>query len=109
MKTLASLLLISATFAGASAYATPNVEPNNVPFQGVYRQADAHAPTRAQVVAELQAARAAGQVIRGEIEEPVAAAADSTLTREQVQAEAASIHENGPVAFGGEGYLDTGA
>src|SRR3546814_18877178 len=51
MKTLASLLLISATFAGASAYAaSPNLEPTNVPFQAVYGQVDANAPTRAQLV-----------------------------------------------------------
>lgn len=57
MKTLASLLLISATFAGANVYAaSPNIEPNNVPFQGVYGHVDANAPTRAQIVAELQAA-----------------------------------------------------
>ena len=110
MKTLASLLLISATFAGANAFAaSPNVEPNNVPFQGVYGQVDATAPTRAQIVADLQAAQAAGQVTFGDIEEPALPAADPTLTFEQVHAEAVATRENGPVAFGGQGYPNTGA
>lgn len=110
MKTLASLLLISATFVGASAYAaSPNIEPNNLPFQGVYGQVDTGAPTRSQVLAELQTAKAAGLVLHGNIEEPALPAADLTLTREQVHAEVLAIHNNGPVAFDGQGYPDTGA
>lgn len=111
MKTLASLLLISATFVGTSAYAaSPNLEPNNVPFQGVYGQVDANAPTRAQIVAELQTATAAGQVSSGDLDyPPVAARADSVLTRGQVHAEVLAIRKNGPVAFGGQGYPNTGA
>src|SRR3546814_21069136 len=99
MKTLASLLLISATFAGTTAYAaSPNLEPNNVPFQGVYGQVDANAPTRAQIVAELQAAKAAGQVTFGEIEEPATQVAASTATREQVHADAVATHEHSAAA-----------
>ena len=110
MKTLASLLLISATFAGANAFAaSPNLEPNNVPFQGVYGHVDANAPTRAQIVAELQAAKAAGLVLQGDIEEPALPAADPALTFEQVHAEAIAVREHGPVAFGGQGYPNTGA
>lgn len=110
MKTLASLLLVSATFATAGAYAaSPNIEPNNVPFQGVYGQTDANAPTRAQIVAELQAAKAAGQVFHGDIEEPALPAADRSLTRQQVHAEAVAARENGTLAFGGLGYPNTGA
>lgn len=110
MKTLASLLLISATFAGTSAYAaSPNSEPNNVPFQGVYGQADANAPTRAQIVAELQAAKAAGQVTFGEIDEPATQFAASTLTRGQVRAEALAAREHDPVASDIYDYSYAGA
>ena len=109
MKTLASLLLISATFAGANAFAaSPNVEPNNVPFQGVYGQVDATAPTRAQIVADLQAAQAAGQVTFGEIEEPAQVAA-SDVSREAVRAEAVAARENSPTAYDIYDYSYTGA
>ena len=105
MKTLASLLLISATFAGTAAYAQ---EPSGeLDYPPAISQTSSL--TRAQVVAELQAARAAGQVTFGEIEQPAGPVAASTLTREQVLAELISAHENGPIAFGGEGYPNTGA
>ena len=110
MKTLASLLLISATFAGANAFAASHtLEPNNVPFQGVYGHVDANAPTRAQIVAELQAAKAASQVAFGEIEEPAQVAATSDVTREAVRAEADTTREYGPAAFGIYDYSYTGA
>ncbi|MBO1110375.1 DUF4148 domain-containing protein [Bordetella petrii] len=105
MKTLASLLLISATFAGTAAYAQ---EPSGeLDYPPAISQTSSL--TRAQVVAELQAAKAAGQVTFGETEEPAIQAAASTVTREQVRAEAEAAREHGPVAFGGEGYPDTGA
>ena len=110
MKTLASLLLISATFAGANAFAaSPNLEPNNVPFQGVYGHVDANAPTRAQIVAELQAAKAAGQVTFGEIEEPTQVAAASNVTREAVRAEAIAVREHSPSVLDIYDYSYTGA
>ena len=66
MKTLASLLLISATFAGTAAYAQ---EPSGeLDYPPAISQTSSL--TRAQVVAELQAAKAAGQVTFGEIDEP---------------------------------------
>jgi hypothetical protein len=110
MKTLASLLLISATFAGTTAYAaSPNLEPNNVPFQGVYGHVDANAPTRAQIIAELQAAKAAGQVTFGDIDEPVTQLAHSTVTREQVRAEALAAREHSPAAADIYDYSYAGA
>lgn len=110
MKTITSLLLISATLAGASAYAaSPNVEPNNVPFQGVYGQVDANVPTRTEIVAELHAAKAAGQVTFGEIDEPATQVADSSLTRVQVRAEAAAARANSASALITSDYSYTGA
>src|SRR3546814_15133814 len=110
MKTPPSLLLISATFAGTTAYAaSPNLEPNNVPFQGVYGQVDANAPTRAQIVAELQAAKAAGLVTFGDIEEPATQVAASTVTREQVRAESAAARQHSLAATDIYDYSYAGA
>ena len=130
MKTLASLLLISATFAGATAYAQDSQAESLTRAQVVaelqaakaaglvsfgdldYPPALTHnsSASRSQVVAELRAAKVAGQVTYGDLDyPPVNAVADSTLTREQVHAEVVAIHKNGPVAFGGEGYPNTGA
>jgi hypothetical protein len=62
MKTLATALMMSLAALSAGAYAaSPNIEPNNVPFQGVYGT-PYEGPTRAQVQAELAAAKAAGQM-----------------------------------------------
>ncbi|OZI73687.1 MULTISPECIES: DUF4148 domain-containing protein [Bordetella] len=105
MKTLASILLISAGLAGTTAYAQePSGELDYPPAV-----AQTSSLTRAQVVAELQAARAAGQVTFGETEQAATPVASSTLTRAQVQAEAAEARAHGAYAFGGEGYPNTGA
>ncbi|CAB3693339.1 hypothetical protein LMG3431_04993 [Achromobacter pestifer] len=62
MKTFATTVILSLAALGAgSAYASTNTEPNNVPFQGVYGT-KSDGPTRAQVQAELAAAKAAGKV-----------------------------------------------
>lgn len=62
MKTFATAVILSlATLGAATAHASTNTEPNNVPFKGVYG-AKSEGPTRAQVQAELAAAKAAGQV-----------------------------------------------
>src|SRR3546814_2036909 len=77
MKTLASLLLISATFAGAAAYAQePSGELDYPPVHDT-----ASTVTRAQIQAELQAAKAAGLVTFGEIDEPATQVAASTVSR----------------------------
>ena len=103
MKTLTSALLISMTVlsAGANA-ASPNIEPNNVPFQGVYgQQADTNTPTRTQVVAELAQSKADGQYTFGELDYPAAqATATSGKTRAQVRAELAEAKANGQYTFG---------
>lgn len=72
MKTLTSLLLISATLAGPAAFAKVH---------------ETHTLTRAQVVAELQAAQAAGQLSVGELDYPPVRNQTSTVTRAQVVAE----------------------
>ena len=61
MKTLATALMLSLAAISSGAYASQNIEPNNIPFQGVYGAAY-DGPARAQVQAELAAAKAAGQV-----------------------------------------------
>ncbi|CAM4267172.1 DUF4148 domain-containing protein [Bordetella muralis] len=105
MKTIASVLLISASLAGTAAYAAePSGELDYPPTITQTSQL-----TRAQVVAELQQARAAGQITFGDIDEPVTQAAASTLTRAQVHAEAVQANAQGSAAFGGEGYPNTGA
>ena len=105
MKTLTSALLVSMSLLSAGAYAaSPNIEPNNVPFQGVYGQVDANAPTRAQVVADLAQAKAAGLVTYGEQEYPVEVAFHSDKSRDQVVAELAQAKANGEYSFGDLDY-----
>ena len=101
MKTLTSALLVSMSLLSAGAYAaSPNIEPNNVPFQGAYGHVDANAPTRAQVVAELAQAKAAGLVTSGEEDYPPQVSATSGKTREQVRAELAEAKATGQYTFG---------
>ena len=102
MKTLTSALLVSMSLLSAGAYAaSPNIEPNNVPFQGVYGQVDQNTPSRAQVATELAQAKAAGQVTFGETEEPAPqVSAAPGKTRAQVRAELAEAKANGQYTFG---------
>ncbi|MBO9354524.1 DUF4148 domain-containing protein [Bordetella petrii] len=102
MKSLATALFVSMGLLSAGAYAaSPNIEPNNVPFQGVYGQVDANAPTRAQVQDELAQAKAAGLVTFGELDyPPVQASSAAGKTRAQVQAELAEAKANGQYTFG---------
>ncbi|CAM4416927.1 hypothetical protein BOTU111921_29040 [Bordetella tumbae] len=103
MKTLTSALLVSMSLLSAGAYAaSPNIEPNNVPFQGVYGRVDPNAPTRAQVVADLAQAKAAGLVSFGEEDYPPTpqVSATSGKTREQVRAELAEAKATGQYTFG---------
>ena len=102
MKTLTSALLVSMSLLSAGAFAaSPNIEPNNVPFQGVYGQADQNTPSRAQVAADLAQAKAAGLVTFGESDEyPVAVASNTGKTRAQVAAELAQAKANGEYSFG---------
>lgn len=93
-KTIASALILS--FAAIGAAQAANSEPNNVPFQGVYGQADTGA-SRAQVIAELQQARAAGLTGNGDVDNaPFLSQADSGVSRAQV---ASGIVQN-DLAFG---------
>ncbi|KOF52866.1 MULTISPECIES: DUF4148 domain-containing protein [unclassified Achromobacter] len=100
MKTLASAALISLAALSASAFASSNVEPNNIPFQGVYGQVEPGTPSRAQVVQELQQAKANGQYTFGELDYPPAQAQTTSLTREQVREELAKAKANGEYTFG---------
>lgn len=102
MQTLTTALLVSISLLSAGAYAaSPNIEPNNVPFQGVYGQTDANTPTRAQVSAELAQAKANGQYTFGEEDYPAAVAGSTSgKSREQVRAELAQAKANGQYTFG---------
>ena len=85
MKALASALMISATLiAGAAQAASLNDAPK----------------TRAQVVAELQQARAQGQLSNGELDYPPAIAQASTKSRAQVQQELAAAQAAGQIQVG---------
>ncbi len=97
-KTIVSALILS--FAAIGAAQAANSEPNNVPFQGVYGQA-ANSESRAQVLAELQQARAAGLTGNADIDNaPFTAQADSGVTRAQVVADIDSGNTATSIAFG---------
>src|SRR3546814_17142073 len=102
MKTLATALFVSMGLLSAGAYAaSPNIEPNNVPFQGVYGQADANAPTRAQVQADLAQAKAAGLVTFGEQDYPAAKVSTAAGTsREADRADPAQTKATCHYTFG---------
>jgi uncharacterized protein with FMN-binding domain len=97
MKTKLIIASLIASFAViGAAQASPNSEPDNTPFQGVYAQKDGGV-TRAQVVAELQQARANGLTALGESDNaPFVAQADNGVSRAQVASEVSKP----AVAFG---------
>jgi len=109
MKMLSSAVLATMTVLSASAYAaSPNIEPNNIPFQGVYGQHDADAPTRAQVMTELEQAKAAGLVTFSNLDyPPVQSASASDKSREQVREELAESKANGQYSFSNLDYPRT--
>ncbi|CAB3906984.1 MAG: DUF4148 domain-containing protein [Achromobacter sp.] len=100
-KTLASALLMSLAALSAGAYAGQNVEPNDMPFQGVYGT-PYEGPTRAQVQADLATAKIAGQVSNVEPNDMpfqgVYGAPQSGLTRTQVRADLAAAKAAGQVS-----------
>ena len=106
MKTLAAALMMSAGLMSASAFAGSNVEPNNIPFQGVYgAQEDAGSLSRAQVKADLAQAKANGLVANVEPNDmPFQAAysdtASTQLSRADVQAQAVGGKVEGDQANG---------
>lgn len=97
MKTIVSAVVISLTMMG-SAYAGSRAPSGELDYPPAVDQTST--ATRAQVRAELQAAKEAGQVTFGELEQPQAPVASTTLTRAQVQAAAAQAGLNGAVSFG---------
>src|SRR5690606_7476547 len=87
MKTLATALAMSfAVIAGAAQAA--DAPPTK---------------TRAQVVAELQAAQSQGLISEGELDYPIAQTASSHKSRAEVQAELAAAQSTGQIS---EGELD---
>jgi len=95
MKTLISAAVLSMTMMGAAYAADPSGELDYPPVQNT-----ASTVSRAQVQAELQAAKAAGQVTFGELEQPAAYAAGPAPTRAEVRADAHAARDNGADAFG---------
>lgn len=97
MKTLVSAVMLSMTMMGAAYAGEPSGELDYPPINTA-----ASSVTRAQVQAELQAAKAAGQVTFGELEQPAAYAASPAPapTRAEVRAEAQAARDNGSDAFG---------
>jgi len=105
MKTLTSALFLSMAVLSTGAYASDNIEPNNVPFQGVYGHVDQNAPTRAQIAAELAQAKANGTYTFGENDyPPVQASNGAGKTRAEVKAELAQAKANGTYTFGDLDY-----
>ncbi len=99
-KTFACALTFTLAALGSGAHATQNVEPDDVPFQGVAGTPD-NGLTRAQVQAELAAARAAGQVSNVEPNDtPFQAAGSkpSDPTRIQVEKALATAKAAGQVS-----------
>jgi hypothetical protein len=96
MKTLINALFVSAALVATSAYASPLTPEGGQPasFTQVSNV------TRAQVQEELQVAKAAGQVTFGELEQPAAVAASTSLTRDDVGLAAVKAAKNGAVSFG---------
>jgi hypothetical protein len=94
-KLITASLIASFAFIGA-AQASPNSEPDNTPFQGVYAQNESGA-SRTQVLADLQQAKTAGLVAFGDSDNaPYLAQADSGVSRAQVTAQIAAP----AIAFG---------
>lgn len=90
-----SFALMGAAHAGPAGFG----DVDNQPFQGVYGAAEGHSLSRAEVVQQLQQAKAAGYQTVAELNAtPFQAAADSNVTRSQVaqQVDAAP----GATAFG---------
>ena len=88
MKTLATALMLSMSVLAAGAQAAG---------------AD-QGPSRAQVQAELQQAKASGQYTFGEEGYPAAIPAKSTLSAQDVQTEMAQARLAGEVTFGNLDY-----
>jgi hypothetical protein len=102
MKTasIATAFILSFAAIGAAQAGTPRGDSDNVPFQGVYGQANTGL-SRAQVVAELQQARAAGQTGNQDIDnQPFVAQADSGVSRAQVEAGIDHSGTGHDIAFG---------
>ena len=94
---VSSVALSLALVAGAQA-GTPRGDTDNIPFQGVYGQVDSNAASRADVVAQLQQARAAGLTGNDDVDNaPFTAQAEAPSA--PAVAQSGSVH--GDVALGG--------
>jgi hypothetical protein len=85
-KLIIASLVSSFALIGAAQAQTPRGDTDNTPFQGVYAQNDSGV-SRAQVVAELQQARANGATFGESDNAPFVAQADDGVSRAQVAGE----------------------
>lgn len=99
MKTLTSAVLVSLAVLSTGAFASQNIEPNDVPFQGVYSQSTSSV-SRADVSADLQQAKAKGLYTFGELDYPAVQMSRQSLSRDQVKAELAQAKASGQYSFG---------
>lgn len=100
MKTLATTLMLSFALIGGAAQASVSSvgDPDNTPFQGVYGQNEADAPSYAQVQSQLQQAKADGVLTFGDRDNlPFHAVAEGSPNSTQVAADSQAV---GGVAFG---------
>ncbi len=100
MKTLTGAVMVSLALLSAGAYASPNGDSNNQPFEGVYGAQTSNSLTRAQVQAELAQAKAAGLVSNVEPNDTpfngvYGEAQSSSLTRAQVEGSVAAQNNSG--------------
>lgn len=87
MKTVITAMMISATV-----------------FAGAAQAADESPVTRAQVVAEMQAAKSAGLISTGEQAYPPAIAASNSKSRSEVQNELSAALAAGTISMGEQAY-----
>ena len=97
MKTLASALLFSASLLASGAYAST---PADTPEGGSPATFQTSSVSRANVVADLNQAKANGEVAYAEADAPFRAVASSGTTRAQIAAAAAQARANGQLSFG---------
>lgn len=87
MKTLASLLVVTATFLGANAYAQE--PPSVLEYRPIISQISS--VTRVQIVREIQAVKASGQVSFNEFGQPIADVAGGTIALEVIRLETITV------------------
>ena len=97
MKTITTALFVSASLLASGAYASP---PADTPDGGSPASFQSTSVNRANVIAELQQAKANGEVAYAEADAPFQSVAASGASRAQIAAAAAQARANGQISFG---------